>query len=492
MPSTAKNTAPNLVYIFSDQQPRDMLGAYGLSSVQTPRLDQLAEEGLLFDHAISNAPICTPARGMMITGQHPLWNNCFNNERRLATDIGQSFAEVTGDAGYRNAYVGKWHLLGGDRDRPVPEGEDRHGFDDLFLTNNCALNYDPDNAFYWDGDQKRYFGTWEVEGQTDQAIDFIEQQTDTQPFSLFVSYHAPHNHDGGDAARYSSFDAPEEFKDLYDPENPESVSIRPTIPSNPRTRRMMQGYMALCTEVDHNVGRIIDSLEEQGLLDNTIIVYTSDHGETFGAFDNFAHKGSPEDASTRVPLIVRMPPGAVAARRSELLVGTLDLMPTILGLMGIAVPDYLHGKNLAPHILAEDDDAVTSVPLFYFATPWRGVYTRSWTYSVENIDRSGEVLAPGDVGRTVLVRNLDRMYNHDDDPHQLFNLFGSVSMPGMEGPEFVQQELQRLTEEWLDYFADPFLNQKEVIEVSAAHPSRGPHFLRAGAPAQPDRALQPR
>lgn len=452
---------PNLVFIFSDQQSHDMVGAYGLSDAQTPRLDALAAEGVLFDHAVSNSPVCTPARSMMISGQHPLWNNCFTNDRRLATDIGDSIADVTTRAGYRNAWVGKWHLYGGDRDRPVPPGPDRHGFDDAFLTNNCHVNYDPDHAFFWDGDEKRLFGTWEVEGQTDQAVQFVREQDAAQPFTLFVSYHAPHNHDGGDPARYTSFDAPEEFKDRYDPAE---LSLRPTVPVNERTRRMLQGYLGLCSEVDENVGRILDALDESGLSENTIVVYTSDHGETFGAFNNHWHKSSPEDVSARVPLILRMPAGRVAPRRSQLIVGTIDLFPTLLGLMGLEVPEYVHGKNLADAILTEDDDAVESAPLFYFTTPWRGVYTREWTYSTENIDRSdpAQTHPESDVGRTTLLRRMDTLFHRGEDPNQVYNLFGHISMPGIDGVEGVQEGLHRKMLEWLDYFEDTFPDQNEL------------------------------
>ncbi|MEJ1154013.1 sulfatase [Microbacterium marmarense] len=452
---------PNLVFIFSDQQSRDMLGAYGLSDVKTPYLDQLAAEGLLFDHAVSNSPVCTPARSMLISGQHPLWNNCFTNDRRLATNLGDSFAEVTRDAGYRNGYVGKWHLYGGDRNRPIPAGPDRHGFDDTFLSNNCAVNYDPDNAFYWDGDEKVLFGGWEVEGQTDQAVQFIHEQTPDEPFTLFVSFHAPHNHNGGDDAKYTSFDAPEEFKDIYDRD---ALTLRPTVPVNERTRLMTQGYLALCSEVDANVGRILAALDEQGLRENTILVYTSDHGETFGAFNNHWHKSSPEDVSARVPLIVTLPSGRVEPRRSDLIVGTIDLMPTLLGLMGLEVPEHVHGKNLSAEILEGDDDAVESAPLFYFTTPWRGVYTKEWTYSTENIDRSDgtEPHPESDVGRTVLLRRMDTLFHRVDDPNQLDNLFGHTSLPGRPGTGEIQDKLHSKLEEWLAYFEDPFPNQHEL------------------------------
>ncbi|WP_234661819.1 sulfatase-like hydrolase/transferase [Agromyces marinus] len=457
-----------------------MLGAYGLSDVKTPHLDRLAERGLLFDHAVSNSPVCTPARSMLISGVHPLWNNCFTNDRRLATDLGDSFAEVTRRHGYRNGYVGKWHLYGGDRNRPIPAGPDRHGFDDEFLSNNCAVNYDPDNSFFWDGDEKVHFGCWEVEGQTDQALRFIENQSVDDPFTLFVSYHAPHNHNGGDDAKYTSFDAPDEFKDLYDPD---ALTLRPTVPVNERTRLMTQGYLALCSEVDANVGRVIAALDERGVRENTIIVYTSDHGETFGAFNNHWHKSSPEDVSARVPLIMSIP-GQVRARTSELIVGTIDLMPTLLGLMGLDVPEHVHGKDLSAAIRDEDDDVVESAPLFYFTTPWRGVYTKEWTYSTENIDRTdgSEPHAESDVGRTVLLRRMDTLFRRSDDTHQLDNHFGRIPLPGVPGTAEVQARLHAKLEEWLAYFEDPFPNQRELWTYVVSETTPPIHRMREMSP----------
>ena len=468
---------PNLVFIFSDQQSRDMLGAYGESQVRTPSLDALARDGILFDHCVSSSPVCTPHRGMLLTGQHPLWNNCFTNDRRLLTDIGDSLAEVLGRAGYRNGYVGKWHLYGGDRDRPVPPGPDRHGFDDLFATNNCHLNYDPDHAFYWDEQgRKQRFGTWEVEGQTNQALSYLDEQEPGAPFSLFVSYHAPHNHFGGDVDTYSEYDAPERFKALYDVSE---IRPRPTSPDNDRFRRMYLGYMAMCTEVDHHVGRILARLHDRGLMDNTIVVYTSDHGDTFGAYSNHWHKGCPEDVSVRVPLVVRLPDGTGAKRRSQLLVGTLDLMPTLLGLMGVEVPSTCQGVDLSQPVRNGDDDAVDSVPLFNFPHAWRGVYTRRWTYSVENIDRRPEALARirSDVHRNVLLRRFDTLYDREEDPFQLYNLYGH------DGYEAVQSDLHELTMRWLDRFDDPFPTQTELVERTAGRSGRPIEHLRAAVRA---------
>jgi arylsulfatase A-like enzyme len=467
---------PNLVFILSDQQSRDMLGAYGLSQVQTPSLDALARDGILFDHCVASAPVCTPHRSMLLSGQHPLWNNCFTNDRRLLTDIGESFAQVLGRAGYRNGYVGKWHLYGGDRDRPVPPGPDRHGFDDLFATNNCHLNYDPDHAFFWDEQgRKQLFGTWEAEGQTEQALSFIDGQERETPFSLFVSYHAPHNHFGGEAETYSEYDAPERFKALYDVSE---IRPRPTSPDNDRFRRMYLGHMAMCSEVDYHVGRILSRLHDRGLMDNTIVVYTSDHGDTFGAYSNHWHKGSPEDVSVRVPLLLRLPDGLGAGRRSQLLVGTLDLMPTLLGLMGIEPPSVCQGSDLSQPIRDAEDDIVESVPLFYFSWPWRGLYTRRWTYSVENIDRRGQALEgiPSDVHRNVLLRGFNTLYDREEDPHQLYNLYGH------DGYECLQRDLHERTAEWLERFGDPFPTQTELAESTAGRGGRPIDHLQAALP----------
>lgn len=476
---------PNLVFIFSDEQSRDMVGAYGASQVLTPRLDAVAREGILFDHCVSSSPICTPWRGMLITGQHPFWNNCFTNDRHLRTDIGDSFAEVMGKAGYRNGYVGKWHLQGGKRDRPIPPGPDRHGFDDCFLSNNCHLNYDPDHAFFWDGDTKRLFGTWEVEGQTNQALDYLDTQTPESPFSLFVSYHAPHFHQGGDPERYSTFGAPDEFLALYDTDD---VVPRISVPNNEKTRLMTQGYFAMCSEVDHHVGRIVDRLKARGLWEHTIFVYTSDHGESFGAYNSPMHKDTPEDVSIRVPLIVRLPDGTGAGRRSQLIVGALDLMPTLLSLMGLPVPEECQGLDLAPAIRAGDDDAVESTPLFSMAASnqWRGVYTRRWTYSFENIDRSPRGLARvgGDLGREVLLRGFDTLYDHDEDPNQFYNLFGQAGWIG--DYRETQRELHELTLKWMERYQDPFPNQTELRERVGPSEDRPLDALRPlpdGAPA---------
>ena len=182
------------------------------------------------------------------------------------------------------------------------------------------------------------------------------------PFCLFVSWHAPHNHAGGKPGEYWGFDAPEAFKALY---NEDELVPRGHLPNTPEKRRMTLGYYALCSEVDHHFGRLIAKLKERGVADNTLIVFTSDHGENFGGYAAQCHKGNPQDVAVRVPLLMKMPGTLLPkARVSDLLFGLLDMPSTLMGLMGHEIPDNWQGKNLAPAILSGDDDAVDTVPIF--------------------------------------------------------------------------------------------------------------------------------
>ncbi|MFV1967176.1 MAG: sulfatase-like hydrolase/transferase [Pirellulaceae bacterium] len=130
---------PNLVFVMSEQHSWDMLGCYGNQDVKTPNFDRLAKQGLRFTHCISNSPVCTSYRGILMSGQHPLYCGAMENDLQMLPGNGEYSGEVLRDAGYHTGYDGKWHLYGADRKRPVPPGPFRYGFDHEFLTNNCTL-----------------------------------------------------------------------------------------------------------------------------------------------------------------------------------------------------------------------------------------------------------------------------------------------------------------------------------------------------------------
>ncbi len=431
--SDASPKRPNLVFVFSDQHSWDMLGCYGNKDVVTPNFDRLAEQGVRFNHCISNSPVCTPYRGILMTGQHPLRCGAITNDLQVLPGNGNYFAQVLRDAGYRTGYYGKWHLYGGDRRRPIPPGPYRYGFDHEFLTNNCTLLFDKKRAYYWDENgEKQLYGDWEPYAQTRQAMEFVDRHAG-KPFALFLSWHPPHN--WGSLTGYA---APEDCLKLYDAAK---LHLRLTVKDTPQVRQMYRGHMAMITSLDRAFGWLMKKLENRGLKDNTIVVFTADHGDMLLSYDWPRHKGRPEHLSCRVPLLIRFP-GRLDRRVSELIIGTFDLMPTLLGMMDLPVPKTCEGRNLSGAIAECKDDVVESQPLFLLPADWRGVYTRRYTYSYSLHDSTSASKAVPES-----VRH-NRLFDRQEDPWETRNLY--------DLPEYatVRQRLHQQTLEWMKRFGD--------------------------------------
>jgi len=442
---------PNLVFIFSDQQSSDMLGCYGNEQIVTPNLDRFASQGVRFNHCISQTPVCTPYRGMLMTGQHPLYNGCISNDVQLAPDTGgKHFGQVLTDAGYKAAYIGKWHLHGGDRRRPIPAGPHRHGFNDAFLSNNCHVDFRPGKCFYWNKEgQQVFFDKWEVYGQTDQALEYLDTCNINEPFAMFVSWHPPHDW-GKTPDGYYKYDTLDELMQLY---NPDKIKVRPNVENSPQRRRQYHGHMAMCSGVDIAFGRIMDKLSEKGLDKDTIVVFTSDHGDLLGSHGRPWPKSSCEDESARVPFIIRHPKVLPAGGVSDLLVGTLNLMPTILGMMGLEIPKSCQEKNLTPHIIAGRDDAIESLPFMYFIPGYRGVYTKRYTYTIDynNFNGKKSKPAPG--------LDFSCLYDKKNDRYQQNNLFHSTAH------KTLRQQMNKLTCRWMDKYEDTFVDHPTLLRL---------------------------
>ncbi|MCL5270221.1 MAG: sulfatase [bacterium] len=488
-PAGAPDTRrPNLVFVFSDQHSHDMLGCYGNDQIITPNLDRFAAEGVRFTQCVSQYPICTPFRSMLLSGQHILYNACLTNDIQMLPGHGKYFAEVLHDAGYHTGYVGKWHLFGGDRNRPVPPGPCRYGFDETFLTNNCTMDFRPGHAYYWnEKGEKTVFEEWEPYGQTRQALEFLEQCREDQPFALFVSWHPPHDHFvDGKAIGYT---APPELMARYDrdkirmrPNTDEELykeysKYRPAAKNykgqSDDNRDDYHGYYAMCTGVDTAFGRIVDKLKQKELDRNTIVVFTSDHGCSLGAWtadikdvarrENISlsqampkilavTKGTPHDWSMRTPLLVRWP-GRLKPRVSDLPFGTLDFMPTLLGMMGLPIPDTCQGANLTEYIRGGKDDAVASLPIF--STWYRGVYTPRHTYTISK---------PG----------TGWLYDREKDPWQTCNVFDSADYAE------VRKRLHRETLTHMARFRDRFPSSSTLMARTmgaGSEDARGVHHL---------------
>ena len=454
-PQGSSGRKPNLVFVFSDQQSSDMLGCYGNRQIVTPNLDQFASQGVQFTHCIANSPLCTPYRGLLLSGQHPLRTGALENDLRMHAGGGHYFGEVLRDAGYRMGYVGKWHLYGGDRVRPIPPGPNRYGFDHTFLSNNCTVIFDAERSYYWnEAGEKSLYGDWEQYAQARQAMRFMDDNAD-RPFALFVSWHPPHNWTGVGPRKgpEDTYGAPEELLKLY---ALQSIRLRGNCADTPATRKLYQGYMAMCTSVDRAFGWLMKKLDEKGLAENTIVVFTSDHGDTAQSHGLPSNKMRPEAESIRVPLIVRYP-RLLKPRKSALLIGGLDLMPTLLSMLGVNVPKVCQGKNLAPAIIKHRDNDVDAVPLFLYPLDWRGVYTRRYTYSFDTSanqwSRYRHIMFRQPVG---LQWNC--LYDRDADPWEIRNLFGE--------PEHrkLRERLHEQSVSWMKRFDDKLLPYRRVQE----------------------------
>jgi arylsulfatase A-like enzyme len=437
---------PNLVFLMSDQQSRDGLGCYGNPDAITPRLDALAGESIRARHAVANCPVCTPARGILISGMHPLRNGALHNDYPLLTGNGPGLGETLRDHGYRTGWIGKWHLHGGDRNRPVPPGPHRHGFDHTFLTNNCQLDFRPGHGFHFDdhGNRVRY-DDWEPYAQTDHAVQFIEDATrDSAPFALFVSWHPPH--DIGfqtDDPLVWNYDTEPDLMALHDPQR---INLRPGTADTPGIRRAVRGWHAMGTGIDRCVGTIVDTLTRLGVIDNTVLVYTSDHGDSLGSHGRTVPKDAPEDVSCGVPLLIRLPEGERAGSTTDNVIGTLDLMPTLLGLLGVSVPTHCDGRDLADALRDGDESASRDAPLFYL-TPfaWRGVYDREGTFAEGRFLQFAWV----DGQRAMVEEPMACLYRRDDDPHQLNNRYDDPEVADL------QERLADSTRRWCGFFGDP-------------------------------------
>jgi arylsulfatase A-like enzyme len=437
---------PNLLFVFTDQQSRDMLGCYGNEQLITPNLDSFAHQSIKFSHCVSSQPVCTPYRGMLMTGKHPLYNGCFSNDIQLLDTKGNSFGEVLAKSGYATGYFGKWHLYGGDRDRPIPAGKHRHGFE-VFKSNNCHLNYLPGECFYFnEKGEKIFFDQWEPYAQTRQACDFFDNNAD-KPFAAFVSWHPPHDVENDDAAQKYVGGATQELLDLYDPAK---IELRPNVKDTPLVRRNYHGYMAMISGIDKSFKMLIDKLKELNLYDNTIIVFTSDHGDMLSSNNRISPKSCPETEAVGVPMLVKLPNSTRAGTQTNLLVGSMDIMPTILSLMHIEPPKDIHGLDLSGDILAGVEDSVESVPLMYFAPAFRGVYTRRYTYA------RGSVWAPPSATETQKSANV--LYDRELDPYEQHNRYDDPAYSE------IRDRLETLSRQWIEKFGDEFWDGGVVLK----------------------------
>ena len=426
---------PNVVFVFADQWRAQAVGCAGDPNVQTPHLDALARRSVSFTNAVSSCPVCSPYRASLLTGRYPLTHGVFLNDVWL-NDQAVSLAQAYAGAGYDTAYIGKWHVDGHGRRSYIPR-ERRQGFE-FWKALECTHDYN-NSLYYADGPEALTWDGYDARSQTDETRRYIAGHTGERPFLLVLSWGPPHD-------PYQT--APEEFRGLYDPER---IVLRPNVPAEAaaEAREALAGYYAHVSALDACVGDLVGTLAECGVEENTVLIVTSDHGDMLGSH-GLRRKQKPYEESVRVPFLLRYPAALGAEPRAiEAPLNAPDIMPTLLGLCGVQVPDTVEGADLSPLLRGgkcEADDAALIANYAPFAEyakvnggrEWRGVRTARHTY----------------------VRDINGpwlLFDNEQDPHQLDTLCGRP-----EAAE-LQARLEAVLDRKLAETNDEFLPSEEYI-----------------------------
>lgn len=374
---------PNVLIVLADEWRAQATSWNGDRNVATPVLDRLAAQSVRFDNAVSGTPVCCPYRASLLTGQYPLTHGVIINDVELKPN-GTTLAEAFRAAGYRTGFIGKWHVHGspdgkyGRRLAPVPKDR-RFGFD---YWKACECSHEYNRSLYYEGDDEtpKYWPGYDAISQTEDACAFIEKRN-ADPFLMVLSLGPPH---------FPLNTAPERFREMY---RTREIALRPNVPDDNKAEATegLCGYYAHMAALDSCFDRLLKTLDKAGLADDTIVLFTSDHGDMMLS-QGLTTKLYPWDESLRVPFLVRYPRLLGSrGRRIPTPVNAPDIMPTLLGLAGLPIPEkvedadwsgVLRGTKKAPG----DAAAFISLPVpitearRYGFAEYRGLRTERCTY----------------------------------------------------------------------------------------------------------------
>ena len=454
-----KTGKPDIIIVLTDQWRAQATGYGGDPNVKTPNLDALASKSVNFKNAVSVCPVCTPYRASLMTGRYPLSTGMFLNDLYLPAEE-LCMGEIFKTAGYRTGYIGKWHLDGHGRDVFIPRDR-RQGFD-YWKVLECTHEYN--ESYYYAGDDpvKRRWDGYDAYAQTRDAQAYIREHAgEKKPFLLFISYGGPH---------FPHHTAPEEIKARYPLD---SIKLRPNVPEEmkDRARKEAQGYYAHCTALDRCVGDLYKTLEETGTAEDTIFVFTSDHGEMLGSQGQPPRrKQRPWDESIRIPFLLRYPaaggPEGSAVRAP---INTPDILPTLLSLAGIEIPETVEGEDLSRLVLnngLDEDRSALFMNVSPFDSPnrpaFRGIRTSRYTY----------------------VRHPEGpwlLYDNQADPFQMHNLVGKDDFAAL------QKKLEDLLQDKLRQTGDEFHPKEHYLEEWGYAVDSGgaiPYFYEGDTPGR--------
>jgi arylsulfatase A-like enzyme len=404
--ASEKVSKPNIIFILTDQWRASAFGYAGDNIVQTPQLDKFAQSAVNFSNAVSVCPVCTPYRASLLTGRYPTTTGMFLNDLYLPSEE-LCMAEIFKTASYSTAYLGKWHLDGHGRIENVAP-ERRQGFD-FWKGSECDHNYLKEHYYANNDPEIKYWEGYSPYSISKEAQNYMEENANSEnPFLLFVSIGTPH---------FPHNTAPKEYMEMY---TPDKLKLEANVTEDMRERALkeLQGYYAHCTATDKAIGEIIQKAKDLGIYDNSIIVFTSDHGEMMGAHGYrpfMKHQVYAE--SSEIPFLISYP--GMAKNRGKIAeapVTTPDILPTLLGLCNIEIPETIEGYDLS-QIVKDPSKDKDRVALFMNPCPfniayaddeYRAIKTATYTY------------AKTPDGPSMLFDNVK-------DPLQLNNLVGDAS-----------------------------------------------------------------
>ncbi|MCD4823304.1 MAG: sulfatase, partial [Phycisphaerae bacterium] len=404
----------------------------------TPNLDALASRSVNFVNAVSGCPVCSPYRASLLTGQYPLTHGVFINDTPLSNKA-VSIAEAYKGGGYDTAYIGKWHVDGhGCRSGYIPPSR-QQGFD-FWKVLECSHEYNDSYYYAGDSDEKLTWDGYDAFAQTRETQEYLRRHNRDKPFLLMLSWGPPH-------APYQT--APPEYRELF---SPEKIVLRPNVPQNcaEKAKTDLAGYYAHAAALDHCIGQLQQTMQECNLEEDTIFIFTSDHGDMLGSQGN-QKKQQPWEESIRIPFLLRYPAAlGNEGRVAEKFIDAPDIMPTLLSLCDIDIPDTAEGADQSKHVRGEkppqNDAVLLSCPCPFGqwlpaqgGREYRGVRTGQYTYT----------------------RDLDGpwlLYDNLADPYQLENLVGRDSYGD------ILADLEQILQQKLDETNDQFLRGEEYTE----------------------------
>ena len=456
---------PNLLFLWTDEQRADTIDVYGNSRIQSPSLSKLASESVVFRNTYVSQPVCTPSRSTVMTGLWPHQNGCKQNNVALSYDV-PTLPKLVDDSDYRTGYFGKWHLgdeifaqHGFEEWRSIEDGYWRYYREDRDITKNSdyaawltSLGHTPNT------DRGGYTRDFAASLPIDQckpkfleleACDFMRRHRD-EPFMLHVNFLEPHMPFTGPLNDLHALDEvtlPANHSDPLEENEPLSYRFRAQkyvdglyagrfdLTTETGWRRLVANYWGLVSQVDRSVGAILATLEELGLAEDTIVVYTSDHGDMMGSH-KLVEKGYMYEEAMRVPWLVRYPRMGGRQRLVEGNFSQIDLVPTVLDLMDVDVPDTLPGKSLVPVMKGNGKAAE---PVF---VEWNAPEAMPDGRNPAGAQRdatktagphSRTIIAPDGWKLTLNVGDSSQLFNLREDPGDSTNLFDrSESRPVIE------------------------------------------------------------